>query len=59
MTLIWGNSDPERNMFAKTELVNLLVSEDVEARDRSEATPGHHGRERTAPIPHRLRHPSL
>lgn len=36
MKLLRGNSDPETNMFAKTELVNLLMSEDVETR--TEAT---------------------
>ena len=30
--LIWGNHDPETNMFAKAELVNLLVSGNGEAR---------------------------
>ena len=32
MKLLRENPDPETNMFAKTELVNLLVSENVEAR---------------------------
>ena len=32
MKLLWGNSDPETNMYAKTELVGLLVSEDPETR---------------------------
>ena len=32
MKLLWENSDPETNMFAKTELVALLVSEDPETR---------------------------
>ena len=32
MRLRWGNSDPGSYMFAKTELVNLLVSEDVDAQ---------------------------
>lgn len=32
MRLIWENYDPRKNMFAKTELVGLLASEDVEAR---------------------------
>ena len=32
MKLIWGNFDPQTNMFAKTELVELLVSEDPETR---------------------------
>ena len=32
MKLLWGNSDPETNMFAKTELVGLLVSENPETR---------------------------
>ena len=32
MKLLWGNSDPETNMFAKTELVGPLVSENPETR---------------------------
>ncbi len=32
MKLKWGNSDPETNMFAKTELIELLVNEDPETR---------------------------
>lgn len=32
MRLVWGNSDPETNIFAKTELVGLLSSEDPETR---------------------------
>ena len=32
MRLIWGNYDPNTNMFAKTELVDLLVSEGAETR---------------------------
>ena len=32
MKLIWRNSDPETNIFARTELVALLVSEDPETR---------------------------
>ena len=35
MRLIWGNSDPMTDMFAKTELVNALASDD--AGDRTEA----------------------
>ncbi|MDE2715785.1 MAG: HEAT repeat domain-containing protein [Chloroflexota bacterium] len=32
MKLIWGDPDPETNMFAKLELVELLTSEDPETR---------------------------
>ena len=32
MRLIWGNYDPKTNSFAKTELVDLLVSEGAETR---------------------------
>ena len=32
MKLLWENFDPETNMFAKTELVELLVSGDPEIR---------------------------
>ena len=35
MRLIWGNSDPMTDMFAKTELMNALASDD--AGDRTEA----------------------
>ena len=32
MKLVWGNSDPKTNIYAKTELVELLASEDRETR---------------------------
>ena len=57
MRLLWENSEPETNMFAKTELVNLLVSENRRGEDRSEATPEHPGGGRTPPIPHRTASP--
>ena len=32
MRLVWGNHDPKTNSFAKTELVDLLVSQGAETR---------------------------
>ena len=32
MQLQWGNSDPKTNIYAKTELVELLASEDTDTR---------------------------
>ncbi|MYE55270.1 MAG: hypothetical protein F4X34_08770 [Chloroflexi bacterium] len=51
MKLLWGNSDPETNMFAKTELVDLLPSEDLAIREGAMRRLGIAGEDELLPFP--------